>query len=186
MPSRVRMSTLALCATAVVLAGCNSHTTGASGVLPAQGKPVDKAKPVHLGAAAPCPAAAPEFVTNDVAGLRARLVPLMLSGQSISGALVCVWDGLNATPPLGLRATTELTASAAQTLAEDFDALPPGLTGMTNCPADDGSAALVVFAYGTAGYIDALVRPTGCRSVTNGAGYTNGAPGVGVLLNPGS
>src|SRR5580704_9806155 len=92
---------LLLLASIVVLAGCSSSPS-AGGRLPAQGAPVDKSKPVHVPLDSPCPTQAPEFVINHLAGLRDTLVPLAVDGTPISGAHVCVWNGLNATPALGL------------------------------------------------------------------------------------
>lgn len=46
--------------------------------------------------------------------------------------------------------------------------------GTTSCPADDGSAVLVAFAYPGSGSVDVWAEVTGCATISNGYIYAGG------------
>ncbi|GAA1937304.1 hypothetical protein [Kitasatospora viridis] len=113
-----------------------------------------------------CPEPAPASIGSPHPG-KAPLVPPGLSGELV----ICRYPGINApagataSPPT---ATVVRDAAAIRTLAQQLDALPLPLTGTVNCPADDGSSALLGFTGTAPGGVVLLAELSGCATVTDG------------------
>ena len=101
---------------------------------------------VHLGPDDLCPAHPPAGVTNQGTDLRDQLVPLTRASRPITSAHICRWGTLDQGSTL--IEDRHLDEVAAAALAATFNRLPPGFVGERACPADFGSTAIIVFAYG--------------------------------------
>lgn len=104
-------------------------------------------------------------VTNRGADLRRRLLP---AGRPTAG-LECRYYGLNGRL-WQLRKATRLDAAAARREAGSMARLPLSHTdgGVMSCPADDGSAEVVVLSYPRRADVDLWIDLGGCASVSNG------------------
>jgi hypothetical protein len=114
-----------------------------------------------------CPASDTQIigVRNPGPGLARRLVP---AGRPAAG-LECGYYGLNGRP-WHLHRTLRLSAAQARRQAGIISRLPLSHTngGAINCPADDGSAEVIVLAYPGRPDVDLWVLTNGCQSIGNG------------------
>ena len=114
-----------------------------------------------------CPASDNRIVgvRNPGPGLTRRLVP---AGRPVAG-LECRYYGMNGRP-WHLHRTVRLTAAQARRQAGIISRLPLSHTngGAMSCPADDGSAEVIVLAYPGRPGVDLWALTNGCQSISNG------------------
>lgn len=130
----------------------------------------------HVAVAAACPATDAKLVgvSNPGADLRTLLLP---PGEP-TAALVCSYNGYNGPslespqPSLAMKLAHQarLGGAAAGRLASAVDALPLSHVdgGLTACPADLGTAAILAFSYRSGPDVDIWVAATGCPFFANG------------------
>ena len=107
-----------------------------------------------------CPATLPPAPTASDGG-----DPTQLVSFTADQAQVCLYKGLNDSPPGGLASQADPSDAAA--LADALNALPAPPAGPTRCPNDDRRTVVAVFAgQGRTATLD--VGLTGCQLVTNG------------------
>jgi len=83
-------------------------------------------------------------------------------------ATVCRYAGANARHhPGGLIGRRVLRGRVLTDVRTALNA-EPAVTGTYNCPADDGSAHLLLFGYGDGSVVRVRVDDTGCRFAGNG------------------
>lgn len=108
-------------------------------------------------------------VSNPGAQLGRQLTRRLLPpGRPVAG-LRCRYGGLNG-QPWQLVATARLSARAAQRAARTMSAMPLSHTdgGVTFCPSDDSSYAILVLAYPGHTDVDLWIHLNGCQGVSNG------------------
>jgi hypothetical protein len=133
------------------------------------------------GNPAPSPSSeGPRLIVTTASGC-----PALMHGQLISqnphsstelappdpdGGLVCRFSGLNTEHDHRLHrlATARITAGQGSHLAVLLSQLPAGLRGAQSCPADDGTADIVVLDYRHQASAMIQVGLSGCDIVTNG------------------
>jgi hypothetical protein len=114
-----------------------------------------------------CPRSDRQPVVSERAAAAKMLVP-----PGTRAVLLCRYRGVNPTPELAgrLAASRRIKKRATVNLAREFNALrpiPPG-SGVTACPADDGSKVIAFFHYAHAPDDPVTLNLRGCRSATNG------------------
>jgi hypothetical protein len=107
-----------------------------------------------------------------IAGVRnpgAHLTRTVLPAGRPATALRCSYYGANGWP-FKLKAQQRLGPARARALAAAIARIPVShlIGGTTSCPADDGSAVLVAFAYPGSGSVDVWAEVTGCATISNG------------------
>ncbi len=120
-------------------------------------------------------------VSNPATDLAEGLVP----AASPTGGLLCRYAGLNG-KPFGLIAGRTLGADAARhinTLASRISLDHLNDEAPWSCPADDGSATVVVLAYRGRADVDLWLPRRGCITLSNGHIQTANFPaGLGDLV----
>ena len=123
---------------------------------------------IHLTVAGGCLSSDAKLVgvTNPGTNLKTRLLP----AATPTGAVVCAYKGMNASPSFGLAHQSRLGATAARRLAALVAAIPLSHEdgGTISCPSDDGSAAVFVFAYRVHSDVDIWADSGGCGFAANG------------------
>lgn len=122
---------------------------------------------LRLLTGAHCPA-----TDAGIAGVRnpgAHLTRALLPAGRPTAALRCAYYGANGRPSR-LKTQQRLGPARARALAAAITRIPVShLVGTEyNCPADDGSAVLVAFAYPGRPAVDLWAEVTGCATMTNG------------------
>lgn len=121
--------------------------------------------PAHLGNA------------HDVGNTRTTPSDDLVPRERPTAGVICAYAGLPRRP-LELR-PVRLSADAAGTLAAALSRVRLGIvTGPVSCPADWGSAALIVFAYRQGPDVTLWYSNSGCATVDNGRVQ------AGQLANP--
>jgi hypothetical protein len=122
---------------------------------------------VHVSVVGGCPQTDNSLVgvTNSGADLRKRLLP----AATPAAGLECWYHGLN-DEPSKLSSVTHLAAAAARQVARNMAQLRLGHARgeLTNCPSDDGSAAILALSYPGRPDVDLWVDLSGCGGVANG------------------
>jgi hypothetical protein len=120
---------------------------------------------LHVNVASGCPSRGRDVRNQDV-GLKQRLLPK----AKPTAALICEYDGSNRKPHFGLGRSARLDATRARKLQARFERLKiPHVDGAVyNCPAGDGTANLIAFAYHGRQDVDLYAEVNGCASVRNG------------------
>ena len=91
---------------------------------------------------------------------------------------MCSCRGLNPSPKRAgtlLRSRSIRSAKTIARTARELNALAPFPPGVLHCPADFGSATLLLFAYRQRPTDRVLVDPSGCQRVANGHLLRRGA-----------
>jgi len=111
-------------------------------------------------------------VTNTGGDLKRALLP---AAQPTAGRL-CQCAGLNGSTST-LIAQRRLAATAVRGLAAAIRriSLSHADGGLTNCPADDGSADVLAFSFPRRPDVDLWYWSTGCTTVSNGFVVASGA-----------
>jgi hypothetical protein len=107
---------------------------------------------------------------NDISNPNAAdLHHQLLPTEAPTEALQCTYDGMNGYA-FDLVSSQHLDAAHARAAATQILALQVGSVGNTviNCPADDGSASILVFAYPDRADVDIWEHTTGCNFTDNG------------------
>ena len=118
-------------------------------------------------AAGHCPA-----TDSGIVGVRnpaANLTRTLLPAGPPAAALRCAYYGGNGKPSR-LKAQQRLGSAGARKLAAAITRIPVSheVGAMYHCPADDGSAELVAFAYPGHPDVDVWAEVTGCSAMSNG------------------
>lgn len=134
----------------------------------------------HVDLASGCPEN--KDPTADVRNLGSDLNRRLLPHAKPIAALICEYDGANRRPHFGLGRQARLGPAAAGKLAGRLQRLSIAHTngGVYHCPADDGTANLLVFRYPGRPDVDLLAKANGCQDVVNGDILVNG----GVSYRP--
>lgn len=124
---------------------------------------------MHVTTDTRCPASDRGDV--GVSDTGADLAKSLLPAATPTSGRVCVYDGLNGHPPFRLAGDRLLTASQAQRMASAARALPLAHRdgGVTNCPSDDASAAVIVLRYPDGRTVDLWAAVSGCAYISNGS-----------------
>jgi hypothetical protein len=113
------------------------------------------------------------------------LATMLLPAAAPTSGLMCEYAGLNG-KRFGLIKSTAIDVNAAAQLASGVSS--SSLSHLdnveVNCPMDDASITVLVFAYAGRADVDVWYARTGCQSVSNG--YITGSPGdiLNELANP--
>lgn len=85
-------------------------------------------------------------------------------------ARLCEYAGLDQQPVNGLAKSADVNGAVLARLVTDVDAVPGGpLKGVTSCPADDGSADLLLFSYPKGQpTVAVVIGLRGCQVASNG------------------
>lgn len=129
-------------------------------------------------ASSACPPKLPSSLVSERVGAGSELVP-----PGAQALLLCSYHGLNPISENGrLEASRVVTASAELSwLTHSFDALPR-LSGVVQCPFDDGSTLLALFEYAQPPDDPVSVGLNGCRIVQNGQLSRTASFGSGPAL----
>jgi hypothetical protein len=148
-----------------LLAGTGLAACGHKGnmVTPA-GAPSADASATSI-AAEHCPPSSPEYVLNSGSRLNDSLVPV-----TVGKLVLCLYNGLNATSPLGLLTSKVITdARTVDAWRQRFNSLPTVEPGIYDCPMDDGASILAGFVDSATSSIVVKVGLRGCQWATNGS-----------------
>lgn len=116
------------------------------------------------------PAACPQNGPVSLAPTRRPGAQNELAPAGVRAIRVCLYAGVNASPPMKLEGSRLLTSSQlVRRLVADFDKLPSFPKGAVSCPMDDGSQILALLAYPDGPPVTISVGLSGCATVTNGS-----------------
>jgi hypothetical protein len=173
---RMRSKTLVCLATAI-LSSC-----GTSSVSRSPWKIALRQPQIHVQVSPGCPTtlAKAEDVSNTGAGLDKTLVPL--NPQS---GLICRFGPASADGQMSVAAGMlyrhqQLDTKTSRHLASVIDSISTAAPkGVTSCPAEIGSASIIVFSYTDARDADLWFSDSGCRTLDNGliGAFEPGNPG---------
>lgn len=172
----MRSKTL-VCLAAVVLSSCGTSSVSGGPWRIAPRQPQIR---VQVSTGCPGTVANAEDVSNTGAALDKKLVP-----PDPQSGLICRFgpafaNGQMSVPFGTLYRQRQLDTKTARHLASVIDSISTAAPkGVTSCPAEIGSASIIVFSYTDAPDVDLWFSDSGCRTLDNGliGAFEPGNPG---------